>query len=421
MSSFYPYRPLAEIVADGLISDGDWIESKDQDPDGSVRLIQLADIGDGRYLNKSKRFLTKETASRLKCTSLRQGDIIVARMPDPIGRACIYPGDAKEAITVVDVCILRVDEKAADARWLMSAINADFTRRAIERAAGGTTRTRISRGSLEKLLLPCPPLPKQQKIATILTAVDDKLDVIARQIEATQTLKQGLMQTLFSRGVGTQDADGRWVPHAELKDSELGRIPSGWSVRSLGSVTEEVRERNSGKLDDALLCGVLKEQGLVPMRERVKGATTERCRVVGPSAFAYNPMRINIGSIARNLRDHSVMVSPDYVVFATRPGELLPSFLDHFRRSDMWQRFVGRSGDGGVRIRIYYDDLAQLRLKVPPLPEQVKVVEILDCLTTKLNQLGSKRDGMQALKRGLMQKLLTGEWRVSVDASATGT
>lgn len=421
MSFSYPYRPLAEVVAGGLISDGDWIESKDQDPDGSVRLIQLADIGDGRYLNKSKRFLTKETASRLKCTSLRQGDIIVARMPDPIGRACIYPGDAKEAITVVDVCILRVDEKTADARWLMSAINADFTRRAIERAAGGTTRTRISRGSLEKLLMPCPPLPEQQKIAAILTAVDDKLDVIARQIEATQTLTRGLMQTLFSRGVGTQDADGRWVPHAEFKDSELGRIPSGWSVRSLGSVTEEVRERNSGKLDDALLCGVLKEQGLVPMRERVKGATTKRCRVVGPSAFAYNPMRINIGSIARNLRDHSVMVSPDYVVFATQPGELLPSFLDHFRRSDVWQRFVGRSGDGGVRIRIYYDDLAQLRLRIPPLPEQVKVVEILDCLTTKLNQLGSKRDGMQALKRGLMQKLLTGEWRVSLDASATGT
>lgn len=291
--------------------------------------------------------------------------------------------------------------------------------RALSSGEGG--RGGLNLSIIKSVPIGLPPLSEQKKVAAILSAVDDKLDVIARQIDANHTLKQGLMQTLFSRGVGTQTADGRWVPHVEFKDSELGEIPAGWSVRSLGSVTEEVRERNSGKLEDALLCGVLKEQGLVPMRERVKGATTERCRVVHPRAFAYNPMRINIGSIARNLRDHSVMVSPDYVVFATRSEVLLPGYLDHFRRSDEWQRFVGRSGDGGVRIRIYYDDLAQLRMKVPPLSEQVKVVEILDCMTTKLKQLIVRQDEFQKLKRGLMQKLLTGEWRVSLDARATET
>ena len=290
----------------------------------------------------------------------------------------------------------------------------------IQDGISATTVKHLSTKDLQNLTAALPPLPEQQKIAAILTAVDDKMDVIARQIEATQTLKRGLMQTLFSRGVGTQDTDGRWVQHTEFKRSELGKVPATWSIRTLGSVTEEVKKRNFGILDDALLCGVLKEQGLMPMRERVKGAKTERCRVVWPNAFAYNPMRINIGSIARNLRDHSVMVSPDYVVFATRTDELLPDYLDHFRRSDEWQRFVGRSGDGGVRIRIYYDDLAQLRLKVPPLPEQERIVEILDGLTAKLSHLASKHAHYQTLKRGLMQKLLTGEWRVNVDASASG-
>ena len=82
----------------------------------------------------------------------------------------------------------------------------------------------LSRGSLASLTIAEPPLPEQQKIAAILTAVDDKLDLIARQIEATQTLKRGLMQTLFSRGVGTQDAEGRWVPHTEV--AREFRIPS---------------------------------------------------------------------------------------------------------------------------------------------------------------------------------------------------
>ena len=72
----------------GLSTDGDWIESKDQDPTGSVRLIQLQDIGDGTFVNKSSRFLTEEKAEELNCTFLSPGDVLIARMPDPLGRAC---------------------------------------------------------------------------------------------------------------------------------------------------------------------------------------------------------------------------------------------------------------------------------------------------------------------------------------------
>jgi hypothetical protein len=71
-----------------LFTDGDWVESKDQDPSGSIRLIQLADIGEGVFRNRSSRFLNEETATRLQCTYLVPGDVLVARMADPLGRAC---------------------------------------------------------------------------------------------------------------------------------------------------------------------------------------------------------------------------------------------------------------------------------------------------------------------------------------------
>lgn len=90
-----------------VFTDGDWVESKDQDPTGDVRLIQLADIGDGEYLGKSARFLTSSKARELRCTFLKPGDVLIARMPDPLGRACIFPGHLKSAVTVVDVCIVR--------------------------------------------------------------------------------------------------------------------------------------------------------------------------------------------------------------------------------------------------------------------------------------------------------------------------
>src|SRR5947209_1312461 len=86
------------VGRNGLFSDGDWVESKDQDPSGRVRLIQLADVGDGVFRNRSSRFLTSEKARELGCTFLKQGDVLVARMPDPLGRACIFPGDGKPSI-----------------------------------------------------------------------------------------------------------------------------------------------------------------------------------------------------------------------------------------------------------------------------------------------------------------------------------
>lgn len=158
--------PFGEFLKDSeVFVDGDWVESKDQDPNGDVRLVQLADIGDGRYLNKSSRYLTKETAIRLKCTSLRVGDVLVARMPDPLGRACLFPGDPKESITVVDVCVIRPGKSGPDPMWLLCCINTSGFRSAIASQATGTTRERISRGNLSRLAIIAPPLALQQRFS----------------------------------------------------------------------------------------------------------------------------------------------------------------------------------------------------------------------------------------------------------------
>ena len=90
-----------ELSEHGLFVDGNWVESKDQDPEGDVRLVQLADIGIGRFRDRSSRFMTTEKAEELRCTFLEPGDLLIARMPDPIGRACIFPGDDRAGGTLV--------------------------------------------------------------------------------------------------------------------------------------------------------------------------------------------------------------------------------------------------------------------------------------------------------------------------------
>lgn len=190
--------PLSQIAGNnGLIIDGDWVESKDQDPDGEVRLVQLADIGVGSFLDKSNRFMTSEKAVKLKCTFLKPGDILVARMPDPLGRACQFPGDERECVTVVDVCIFRPDESIADATYVTHILNSDGVRKQLGKFIKGTTRQRISRTNLEQIRIPLPPLPEQRRIATILDQANSLRDKRREALAQLNSLTQSIFIEMF--------------------------------------------------------------------------------------------------------------------------------------------------------------------------------------------------------------------------------
>ena len=188
---------IKELAKEGIFSDGDWIESKDQDPDGDIRLIQLADIGNGVFINKSNRFMNKETADRLKCTFLKKGDILIARMPDPIGRACEFPLEAENKyVSVVDVAILRPDENH-NRRYIMYGINSPLIRRQIEGQVTGTTRQRITRKKIGELEIPLPHIDQQKKIAAILDAADAYRQKTKALIEKYDELTQSLFLDMF--------------------------------------------------------------------------------------------------------------------------------------------------------------------------------------------------------------------------------
>jgi len=194
----WPKVSVGQLLSEAdVFVDGDWVESKDQDPDGEVRLVQLADVGDGFYANKSARFLNKPTALRLKCTPLKVGDLLIARMPDPLGRACIFPGDAKECVTVVDVCIVRPSVNGPDPVWLMCCINSFGFRNQIAGEATGATRTRISRGNLSKLSIIVPPLASQQHFARRYQSVLQLRQHMQSAIEELDSLCASLQYRAF--------------------------------------------------------------------------------------------------------------------------------------------------------------------------------------------------------------------------------
>jgi len=359
--------------------------------------------------------------------------IRIAQMTNPIAETDFYSGDdieAKHKINNGDILfswsatlavmvwnrgpavlnqhIFKVEEKPG--------IYSDFLYYLLDNSidslaehSHGSTMKHIKKGVLKDFIVLVPSLHEQKKIADILSSVDNTIQATQAVIDQTRRVKQGLLQQLLTRGIG----------HVNLEEKEINQLPKGWKWVNLGDVTNESKQRNDGSFSDNDLYAVTKLNGLIPMRERVRGKNLNRCKVVLPAAFAYNPMRLNIGSIGQWSGDKPVIVSPDYVVFECNSSKIDSSYLNYIRKSHAWTQFMENAGNGSVRIRIYYKNLADFQLPLPPLQEQKQIVNILKGFDEVLKVEQKKLEQSLIIKRGLMQDLLTGRVRVKLDGEAT--
>ena len=354
---------LAELLADAeVFTDGDWVESKDQDPNGDIRLVQMADIGVGKYLDKSAKFLNAATAARLKCTPLQAGDILVSRMPDPIGRACIFPGDIKKCVTVVDVCILRPNKSAVESRWLMHWFNSRVAQLQIERLATGTTRKRVSRSNIGRLEIEVPSLPEQRRIAAIL----DHADALRAYRDMTLRRIEHLKAAIFFKFFGDPGSTDRWprmplveachaiidCPHSTPKWTEAGAIclrtpnlgKGRWVWNDTRFVSQEDFEARSKR-------GYLQNGDIVLSREGT----------VGIAAIVPPESRMCMGQRLVQVRPNPDIVLEAYLL------DLLLYELDPKR--------ISRVMVGSTATHLNVKELRSLSIPVPPIETQHKFVE----------------------------------------------
>jgi len=311
----------------------------------------------------------------------------------------------------IDTTYFTTPKRQFDWSWLYYAISS-FDLRKLNEASGVPS---LGRSSLEALNVATPPLPEQQKIAAILTAVDDKLDVIARQIDATQTLKQGLMQTLFKRGGGLHHA-ADW-PTVSL--CEVAEVRTGVAKGKKG-LKEPV------ELPYLRVANV--QDGHIDLSE-VKSIEVEATQV---ERFALRPgdVLMTEGGDFDKLGRGDVwegQISPclhQNHVFAVRPqpGKLNSYYLAALAASDYGRQYFLSCAKRTTNLAsINSSQLKAFPVLLPSITVQESIAEIVHSANAKVAVLEEKEKRHQVLKRGLMQKLLTGEWRVNVAPSATGT
>ena len=180
-----------------LFTDGDWIESKDQSNEG-IRLIQTGNIGVGKFIDKpeNKKWISHSTFNNLKCKELLDGDILISRLPQPAGRACIINTNNEKWITAVDCTIVRLLDQYSNKFILQSLCTYSYFHLIDSFLAGGT-RQRVSRSNLSDINIMSPEKIEQDKIGLFFECIDNLITLHQRKLDHLKLQKKALLQQMF--------------------------------------------------------------------------------------------------------------------------------------------------------------------------------------------------------------------------------
>jgi type I restriction enzyme S subunit len=223
---------LADKNIENSFVDGDWIESEHIINEG-IRIIQTGNIGIGRYLDKSdsKKFISTNSFSQLKCKKVFPGDLLICRLADPIGRCCIVPNVEEYYVTAVDVVILRPESNHFK-KFLLYYLNDAKVLKAANDKAAGSTRQRVSRTNYGNIEISIPPYPEQTRIAEILSTADKAIEQTEKLIAKYKRIKTGLMHDLLTYGIDEHGNIRSKATHKFVIKKGI-EVPEEWEVSEL--------------------------------------------------------------------------------------------------------------------------------------------------------------------------------------------
>ncbi|MDE1350055.1 restriction endonuclease subunit S [Vibrio aestuarianus] len=347
---------------------------------------------------------------------LEEGDLVISMDGSKVGRnyALVSPKDLP-SLLVQRVARIRA-KKGLHLPFLHQLIGSKLFTDYVDSVKTSSGIPHISAKQIKEFSIPLPNIAIQKKIAEILSTVDKKIDLIDQKIAETEKLKTGLMQKLFSEGIGVQDSDGNWQPHSEFQDSPFGKIPSMWNLNKLSTYCSIIAGVSPSKLN-------LNESEGYPFFKveefnySKKLLTKSRNYVSNQASchtgeFLLLPKR-GAAIFLNKLRLAKGTFQIDTNVMGISFDEEVAN-LDFMLYRLLFERLESIA-DISTIPQINNKHINPYTIPLPPLGEQQQIAQIISSVFEKIDLLEQQKTETQQLKKGLMQKLLTGEWRVPLD------
>lgn len=408
---------LCSLIADCPHSTPAWTDS------GYV-VIRNQNIKGGRLDLRAPSYTDRaHFLQRIRRARPQPGDIIITREA-PMGEVCMVPPGLECCLGQRQV-LLRPDARAVNGRYLLYALQSPYVQHQIGSHDGaGSTVSNLRIPVLKALRVPVPPRAVQEGIVALLGALDDRIEGLTSQSAALGEIAQAIFRSWFvdfdpvrAKAEGREpegvDADTAALFPDGFDETGRTAVPRGWRRGVLGDILFDWTERVGSRSVPVL--SAVNSGELVPSKEvfrkQVHSTNTSHYKVVPPFAFAYNPSRINIGSIGLNETGQDGAVSPVYVV--CRPVSVpVAYYVWHLLRTPAIREWINVLSSGTVRQNLTYRDFASIPVVIPPDELLERFLSIRSTLYRRVAHNQRMIDTLTALRAELLPRLISGKLRV---------
>ncbi|MCT7584567.1 restriction endonuclease subunit S [Aliarcobacter butzleri] len=380
-----------------------------------VPFIRANNIKSMTVIDKDMRFISEKQHNELKKGHLKKNDILITTRGD-IGQVALVPDKYISANINAQIVRIGVSESIFF-KYLAYILTYEETQKNIKSLETGTALKQLPVKKLDLLNIPLPPLEEQKKIADILSTVDKKIAFVEENINATEELKKSLMQKLLTEGIG----------HTEFKDSELGRIPQSWEIVTLNNIISLLTDYHANGSYEKLKENVElleKENYAVMIRTTNFENNDFENNLIYITEHAYDYLKkskVNENDIVINkianagatyiMPKMSKPVSLAMNLFLLKLINTVDNKFVYLQIKKREENLKALASGTSTKT-ITKNDVKNFVIALAPIEEQKQIAEILSTVDKKLENLKEKKQSFEELKKGLMQKLLTGEVRV---------
>lgn len=367
------------------------------------RMVRTTNVRDGKLSLKSVKYVSEETYKKwIRRGAPLKNDIILTREA-PVGEVALVEED--EGIFLGQRLVMyRTDREKADYKYVLHSLLSNYCQKQLEILCNGGTVHHVRVPECETIKILLPPLPEQKKIARILSTWDKAIETVDKLIENSKQQKKALMQQLLTGKKRLPGFSGEW------KEVRLGDVVSV-DKKSLDRTTPDHFTFRYISLSDVTSEGINSELNVY----KFSSAPSRARRVVSENDILMATVRPNLQAFSRVGEKHNDCIASTGFAVLTPKKNSSSSYIYHYLFHSHMTNQIQSLVAGSNYPAINSSDVKALHIICPPKEEQEAIGHILDSNSYSLNKLYALKAAHKVQKQALMQQLLTGKRRVTVE------
>lgn len=355
--------------------------------DEGINFIKVENIMESGKIDKNSLLkISEECNNKLSRSKIQKGDILMS-IAGTLGRTAIISEEVIPANTNQALAIIRL-KKINNVDYINKTLSSFYIKKHINMIGTVGAQPNLSLKQIGDFNILLPSIKEQEKIASILSTVDEQIDNVDALIEKNKELKKGLMQTLLTKGIG----------HTKFKKTEIGEIPEEWEVKKLG----DIFKLSSGNF--------LSQKNIVEGCYPVYGGNG----VNGyHNEYMFQESKLVIGRVGAKcgcvcLSQSKAWITDNALYISEKMKEFDDKYMYYLLDSINLNSYANQNAQPVISGQKIYG----IYVAFPNINEQIKITKILSQIDEKIEEYENKKQKLEELKKGLMQKLLTGSIRV---------